>query len=149
MSETSLKRQLKVLTIPVFIEMALVMMLGAVDTVMLSRYSDNSVAAVGLDNQLISLVFLVYQFFSMGAAILCAQYIGAGLRKRLVQVVGMALTVNLMLGMTVSALLFFYAEQLLQLIVVLSGLVADFFSIVAQCRQGGLSDGGDGHRQRP
>ena len=65
MSDTSLKHQLKVLSIPVFIEMALVMMLGAVDTVMLSRYSDNSVAAVGLDNQLISLVFLVYQFFSM------------------------------------------------------------------------------------
>lgn len=62
MAEQSLKRQLKVLTIPVFIEMALVMLLGAVDTVMLSRYSDNSVAAVGLDNQLISLVFLVYQF---------------------------------------------------------------------------------------
>ena len=57
MSETSLKRQLKVLTIPVFIEMALVMMLGAVDTIMLSRYSDNSVAAVGLDNQLIPLGF--------------------------------------------------------------------------------------------
>ena len=115
MSNTSLKRQLKVLTIPVFIEIALVMMLGAVDTVMLSRYSDNSVAAVGLDNQLISLVFLVYQFFSMGAAILCAQYIGAGLRKRLVQVVGMALVINLMLGLTVSTLLFFYAEQLLHL----------------------------------
>ena len=62
MSETSLKRQLKVLTVPVFIEMALVMMMGAIDTVMLSHYSDNSVAAVGLDNQLISLVFLVYQF---------------------------------------------------------------------------------------
>ena len=103
------------LTIPVFIEIALVMMLGAVDTVMLSRYSDNSVAAVGLDNQLISLVFLVYQFFSMGAAILCAQYIGAGRRKRLVQVVGMALVINLMLGLTVSTLLFFYAEQLLLL----------------------------------
>ena len=77
MPDSSLKRQLKVLTVPVFIEIALVMLLGAVDTVMLSRYSDNSVAAVGLDNQLISLVFLVYQFFSMGASILCAQYIGA------------------------------------------------------------------------
>ena len=76
MSDTSLKRQLKLLTIPVFIEMALVMMLGAVDTVMLSRYSDNSVAAVGLDNQLISLVFLVYQFFSMGAAILVGHLVG-------------------------------------------------------------------------
>ena len=125
MSDTSLKRQLKVLTIPVFIEMALVMMLGAVDTVMLSRYSDNSVAAVGLDNQLISLVFLVYQFFSMGAAILCAQYIGAGLRKRVVQVVGMALVVNLMLGMAVSALLFFYAEPLLQLMGLRPELMGD------------------------
>lgn len=115
MANQSLKRQLKVLSVPVFIEIALVMLLGAVDTVMLSRYSDNSVAAVGLDNQLISLVFLVYQFFSMGAAILCAQYIGAGLRKRLVQVVGMALVVNLMLGLTVSVLLFLYAEQLLRL----------------------------------
>ena len=98
MAEHTLKQQLKVLTVPVFIEMALVMMLGAVDTVMLSRYSDNSVAAVGLDNQLMSLVFLVYQFFAMGAAIICAQYIGAGLRKRLVQVVGMALVMNLLLG---------------------------------------------------
>ena len=125
MPNQSLKRQLKVLTIPVFVEMALVMLLGAVDTVMLSRYSDNSVAAVGLDNQLISLVFLVYQFFSMGAAILCAQYIGAGLRKRLVQVVGMALVVNLMLGFTVSALLFFYAEQLLQLMGLRPELMGD------------------------
>ena len=125
MSDTSLKRQLKVLTIPVFIEMALVMMLGAVDTVMLSRYSDNSVAAVGLDNQLISLVFLVYQFFSMGAAILCAQYIGAGLHKRLVQVVGMALAVNLMLGVAVSALLFFKAEALLHLMGLRPELMSD------------------------
>ena len=33
MSDNSLKRQLRTLTIPVFIEMALVMMMGAVDTV--------------------------------------------------------------------------------------------------------------------
>lgn len=124
-SNTSLKRQLKMLTIPVFIEMALVMMLGAVDTVMLSRYSDNSVAAVGLDNQLISLVFLVYQFFSMGAAILCAQYIGAGQRKRLIQVVGIALTVNLLLGLSVSALLFLYAEELLQVMGLRPELMGD------------------------
>ena len=125
MAEQSLKRQLRVLTIPVFIEMALVMMLGAVDTVMLSRYSDNSVAAVGLDNQLMSLVFLVYQFFSMGAAIICAQYIGAGLRKRLVQVVGVALVVNLMLGLTVSALLYVFAEELLLMMGVRPELMGD------------------------
>lgn len=125
MTDHSLKHQLRVLTVPVFIEIALVMLLGAVDTVMLSRYSDNSVAAVGLDNQLISLVFLVYQFFSMGAAIICAQYIGAGLRKRLVQVVGMALVINLMLGLTVSALLFLFAEPILQLMGLRPELMGD------------------------
>ena len=125
MAAHSLKRQLKTLTVPVFIEMALVMMLGAVDTVMLSRYSDNSVAAVGLDNQLMSLVFLVYQFFSMGAAIICAQYIGAGYRKRLTQVVGMALVVNLLLGLTVSALLFAFAEEVLHLMGVRPDLMGD------------------------
>ena len=125
MADASLKRQLRVLTVPVFIEMALIMLLGAVDTVMLSRYSDNSVAAVGLDNQLMSLVFLVYQFFSMGAAILCAQYIGAGWRKRLVQVVGMALVVNLLLGLVVSALLYFFAEGLLHLMGLRPELMGD------------------------
>jgi len=115
MAKHVLKRQLRLLTIPVFIEIALVMLMGAVDTVMLSRYSDNSVAAVGLDNQIISLVFLVYQFFSMGAAILCSQYFGAGLRQRLVQVVGLALGVNLLLGLSVSALLYYHAEAVLQL----------------------------------
>ena len=134
MAEQSLKRQLKVLTIPVFIEMALVMLLGAVDTVMLSRYSDNSVAAVGLDNQLISLVFLVYQFFSMGAAILCAQYIGAGLRKRLAQVVGMALVVNLLLGLVVSALLYVKAEALLHLMGLRPELMSDHCRFSKPCR---------------
>ena len=104
MADSSLKRQLKVITIPVFIEIALVMLLGAVDTVMLSRYSDNSVA---------------------GAAILCAQYIGAGLRKQLIQVVGIALVVNLLLGLTVSALLYFFAEELLVLMGLRPELMGD------------------------
>ena len=124
-SQKSLKGQLKVLTVPVFIEIALVMLLGAVDTVMLSRYSDNSVAAVGLDNQLMSLIFLVYQFFSMGAAILCAQYIGANLQKRLVQVVGVALLVNFFLGLSVSILLYFFAPQMLQLMGLRQELMGD------------------------
>lgn len=109
----SLKRQLRKLTAPIFIDVALVMLLGVVDTAMLSRYSDNSVAAVGLDNQLMSLIFLVYQFISMGVSILCAQYIGARLQKRLVQVVGIALLLNLFIGLLVSALLYIFAQPIL------------------------------------
>src|SRR5574344_2394893 len=97
----SLKNSLYRLTMPIFIDIALVMLLGAVDTVMLSRFSDDAVAAVGLDNQLMSFVFLIYQFVSMGAAILCAQYYGAGYRTRFMQIVGIAVISNTLLGMVV------------------------------------------------
>ena len=113
MNNVSVKKSLFRLTMPIFIDIALVMLLGAVDTVMLSRYSDNAVAAVGLDNQLISFVFLIYQFVSMGAAILCAQYYGAGYRTRFMQIVGIAVIVNTLLGMAVSFSLWMWAEPLL------------------------------------
>ena len=113
MDNISVKKNLYRLTMPIFIDIALVMLLGAVDTVMLSRYSDDAVAAVGLDNQLISFVFLVYQFVSMGAAILCAQYYGAGYRTRFMQIVGIAVMVNTLLGMAVSCALWLWAEPLL------------------------------------
>ena len=61
----------------------------------------------------------------MGAAILCAQYIGAGLRKRLIQVVGMALTVNLVLGLAVSTLLYLFAEELLHVMGLRPELMGD------------------------
>lgn len=128
----SLKAQLKTLTRPIFIEIALIMLLGAIDTVMLSHLdtgvpngSDNAVAAVGLDNQLISLVFLIYQFISMGAAIVCAQYIGAGLRKRLVQVVGIAVIINALVGIAVSSFLYFKAELVLEIMGVRPELMED------------------------
>ena len=121
----NLKKQLRRLVIPIFVELALVMMLGATDTIMLSRHSDNAVAAVGFDNQIISLVFLVYQFMSMGAGILCSQYFGAGLRKRLVQVVGIALMLNFVMGAAVSSLLYFYAPSILTAMDLNEDLMAD------------------------
>ena len=121
----TLKQQLRKLTVPIFLDVALVMLLGVVDTAMLSRYSDDSVAAVGLDNQLMSLIFLVYQFISMGVAILCAQYIGARLQKRLVQVVGIALVLNLVIGFVVSAILYFQAEGILHFMGLRDGLMPD------------------------
>lgn len=124
-SQSLIKKELYSLTGPIFIDIALVMLLGAVDTVMLSRYSDDAVAAVGLDNQIISFVFLIYQFVSMGAAILCAQYFGAGLRKRFIQILGIALMVNTLLALTLSAVLWVWAEGIVHAFGVRDNLLAD------------------------
>lgn len=110
-----LSRQLTKLAGPILVETVLVMMLGAVDTFMLSRQSDNSVAAVGLVNQLINIVFIIFEVMSLGTSILCSQYIGAGLRKKVVQVVGVSILFNLLSGLLFSAILYFNAEALLNL----------------------------------
>lgn len=125
MVSVSVRRELLRLTVPVFIDIALVMLLGAVDTIMLSRHSDNAVAAVGIGNQLVSLVFLVYQFVSMGAAILCAQYFGARLRLRFMQIVAISVIVNTLLGMAVSGVLWLWAEPLLRAFGLREALMAD------------------------
>ena len=113
------------LTIPIFVEIALVVLVGFVDMLMLSNCGDGAVAAVGLASQIIMLVFLVYRFAASGVAVVCAQYHGAGLRKRLVQVVGVALIFNALLGGVVSALLCFNAEAILRMMGLREELMAD------------------------
>lgn len=110
-----LKRQLASLTGPIFIETLLIMTLGAVDTVMLSRHSDASVAAVGVVNQIVMLCFLVFEVINLGTSVLVSQYLGARLNDRVSKVVGVSLLINLMIGLAISAMLYFGAVVILRL----------------------------------
>lgn len=111
--KSALRRELRNLTLPILIETMLVMTLGAVDTFMLSRHSDESVAAVGLANQMMTFCFLIFQVINLGTSVLCSQYLGARMRERMETVVGVALVVNLLFGIAVSVLLFACAPQIL------------------------------------
>ena len=121
----NLSRQLTSLAGPIFIETLLVMMLGGVDTFMLSRYSDNSVAAVGVVNQLMNLVFLIFEVISLGTSILCSQYIGAGKRDKVVQVVGISLLFNLISGLVLSMCLILFADDMLLMMGLRPDLMAE------------------------
>lgn len=111
----SIRRNLARLAVPIFIETLLIMMLGAVDTVMLSQYSDDSVAAVGVVNQLVMFAFLIFEVINIGTSVLCSQYLGARMHKNMVQVVGVSLLLNLVFGLFVSAVLHYGASFLLAL----------------------------------
>lgn len=110
-----LRRQLFSLTSPIFVETLLIMLLGATDVVMLSRYSDDTVAAVGVVNQLLNLVFILYGITTLGTSVLCAQYLGARQKNNVMQTIGVSITVNLVVGLAVSAGLYLLAPQLLGL----------------------------------
>lgn len=112
--QESIKRRLAKLAAPIFIETLLIMMLGAVDTIMLSRHSDNSVAAVGVVNQIIMLTFLVFEVINLGTSVLCSQYLGAKKEKNVVQVVGVSLLVNLFVGGVISLFLYLMSSTILR-----------------------------------
>jgi putative MATE family efflux protein len=107
------KLTLFALTWPIFIEISLRMLMGNADTFMLSHFSDNAVAAVGVANQLVSVVLVMYGFVGMGTGIVVSQFLGAKQREKSSEVVVVALGLNLVFGLLLSAALFLFGVPLL------------------------------------
>lgn len=118
MNHTTLdtRKQLLHLTWPIFCESMLFSIIGSVDVLMLSRYSDNAVGAVGVVNQILFLFQVISNIITTGTGILCAQYIGAGktLAEKQPLVLG-ALLVNGILGLLFSLGIVIFADPLLGL----------------------------------
>ena len=89
------------------------LMLGVVDTLMLSHYSDNAVAAVGVVNQLLNMVFLLFNITTVGTSVMCALYFGAKDSKSFIQVVGVSLLFNAVVGLIISLALTLGGKQML------------------------------------
>ncbi|MCA1292605.1 MATE family efflux transporter [Paenibacillus sp. alder61] len=71
------KFSLWLLAWPIFIEQFLQFLLGSVDTLMVSRISDNAVAVVGFSNQLFNALTTLFATVASGAGIVIAQKIGS------------------------------------------------------------------------
>ncbi|WP_163101640.1 MATE family efflux transporter [Peribacillus alkalitolerans] len=125
MSKPTKKLTLFALTWPLFIEIFLHMLMGNADTLMLSQYSDQSVAAVGVSNQILSLVIVMFGFVATGTAILVAQNLGAKNEITAAQITVVSLVVNLIFGLVLSVIIFFSSEFLLQLMDLPSELLAE------------------------
>ncbi|MFD1175604.1 MATE family efflux transporter [Paenibacillus puldeungensis] len=106
MNEAGKKLSLFALTWPIFVEMLLGMLMGNIDTFMLSHYSDQAVAAVGVANQIIFFVNLMFNVVSAGTSILIAQYIGARREQSASEVAAVAIVLNLLFGLAISLLLY-------------------------------------------
>jgi putative MATE family efflux protein len=109
------KLTLRAITWPIFIELFLQTIMGSTDTIMLAHISDDAVAAVGVANQLVFFAILLFAFTSTGTAVLISQYLGAGMRLEAKQTAGISITINLFIGVVVSALMFIFQKPLLDL----------------------------------
>lgn len=113
------------MAIPIFIELLLFMVMGNVDTIMLSRYSDTAVAAVGNANQVINTLLILFNITSAATGIMVAQYVGAKLKSSLNQIYTLAFIMNLMMACMISILLYVFKAPFFRAINMPLELIAD------------------------
>lgn len=65
------------MSLPIFVELLLQLLVGNVDQFMVSQYSQDSVTAIGNGNQIMNIVIIVLNIMSSATTILLTQYIGA------------------------------------------------------------------------
>lgn len=101
------------LTWPIFLEVFLFMMMGIVDTFMLSAVSDNAVSGVGAANQYVHIAILVLEVVGNGAAIVVAQYLGSKRYIEAAKISAIAVTLNLILGLIMSVLFVLFSKHIM------------------------------------
>jgi len=87
-----------------------------VDTLMVSRISDNAVAVVGISNQLFAALTTLFTTFAGGAGILIAQRIGSKRIKDARSLAIMGVSASSLLGLVVSLVLFFNSNPIARLL---------------------------------
>lgn len=92
------------LTIPVFIELLLNMLIGNVDQFMVMTYSETAYTAIGNVNQLVNFFILAFNVVAMSSTVLIAQYNGAKQTERSKSIYPLAFFVNLIFGLVITAI---------------------------------------------
>lgn len=103
------------MTWPVFIELLLQMLVGSIDQIMLGQYNETAVAAVGNANQIITTLILSFNVISLAATIMLSQFLGAREEKKAEQIYTLAVGLNLIISLVLSAVLLFGADAILRL----------------------------------
>ena len=110
-----LKPTLLAIAWPIFIEQTLRILIGTVDTFMVSHVSDGAVAALGMANQFVVLALICFNFIGIGASVIITHHVGANDPAGAEKIVTTAIAVNTWIGLVVSFVTFFFAGPLLRL----------------------------------
>lgn len=115
----------KFLFIPLLIEQFFQLLLGNMDVLMLSQYSDNSVAAVGIANQLIVVTTMIYGFINIGTTIQLTQLSSTGHKEKSAKVVSHAFYLNMIFTIIMMTVLLVFNETFLKIMQTPDSLMAE------------------------
>lgn len=100
---------------PIFVEQALRMAIGTVDTFMVAHLSDKAVAALSVSHQVIIFFIVAFNFIGIGASVVLTHYLGANDMRGAESITRNAVAVNTWLGVLASLAVFAAAAPMLRL----------------------------------
>ncbi len=100
------------MSVPIFFELLLQLMVGNMDQIMVSRVSQNSVAAIGNGNQVMNIIIIVLNAMSVATTILISKAMGAGEKDKSKTVAGVSVAVMLFFSVLVTAVLVLWRRAL-------------------------------------
>jgi putative MATE family efflux protein len=111
-------RQLSLVALawPIFVEQGLRILIGTVDTLMVSHISDDAVAALGVATQVVVLSIIFFNFIGIGSSVVITHHLGAGDRAGAERIAKAAMGVNTWIGLFVSVSVALSATPLLTLL---------------------------------
>lgn len=110
------QKGLKQLFFPIFVEVLFFMLVGSVDTLMLSGVGDDKVGAVGAANTYLGVFTISFSVISTGVMAVMTQYIGAEKRGVAKQAKNIGVLFNGIIGGILSVVLLFWSKPVLTLL---------------------------------
>lgn len=130
------RKTLGQLFVPICFETLFYMLAGMVDTLMLSSVGDEAVGAVGTANTYIGMFIVMFSVVSTGMMAVMTQNIGAGKPDIAYQARQLGSLFNAILGLIISATLFFGGELVLDIVGIADALhepALNYLQIVGGC----------------
>ncbi|MGE4320146.1 MAG: MATE family efflux transporter [Acholeplasmataceae bacterium] len=111
-----LEKNLYKISWPIFLELLFFTLLGTVDTIMLSNFSDTAVGSVGVANRILNLFAILVNVLALGIGVVAAQYLGANQVQKAKDTVVTGVVGNLMIGILLATIMIFFGKSFINLI---------------------------------
>ena len=111
----SLRRALGLLAIPMMLEMAMESVFAVVDIAFVSRLGTDAIAAVGITEALVTVLYAVAVGLGMGVTAMVSRRIGAGERRAAADVTGQAIWIGAVMSILIGITGVVFAADMLRL----------------------------------
>lgn len=121
---------LLLITMPIFVELFLNILINNIDTMMLSHYSELSVGAVGNSNSVMFLMIIMFNIIATATSVVVAQYLGAKQYDQMNKIYTLAFLVNLFFGIVLCSALVIFKENIMNMLHVSPEMMPDALTYI-------------------